>query len=144
MNTQSALRPELESLLAFWFVQCGERKFPMRCHLGGSARWQRNLASFGVVQYGCLRVYECHSCAQGLTVRLGRSAIGLSTDELPAEIRTDLRAGFEQAWERRAPHIARARVPKGGRIVRYTDLMLPLSENGKHIDGMLFASYASA
>jgi len=116
----------------------------MRCRLGDTARWQRNLALFDVVQYGSLRVYECRSSAQGLTARLGRDPIGLSTDELPPEIRTELRAGFEQAWERRAPHIAQARVPKDGRIVRYTDLMLPLSENGKHIDGMLFASYAMA
>ena len=140
-NTVVGLHPELESLLAYWFVKCGGRKFPMRASLDDRTRWERNLALFDVLQYGALRVYECRASAEDLAPRLGRAPIGLSTDELAPEIRAELRASFEQAWARKAPHIAQARAPKGGRIVRYSDLVLPLSENGMNIDGMMLGSY---
>jgi hypothetical protein len=135
------LHPELESLLAYWFVKCDGRKFPSRACLDERTRWARNLALFDVMQYGALRIYECRSSAEDLAPRLGGAPIGLATDELAPEIRAELRACFEQAWERKAPHIAQGRALKGGRIARYSDLVLPLSENGKNIDGMLLASY---
>jgi hypothetical protein len=138
MNTLAGLHPELESLLAFWFVKCGARKFPSRAALDGKQRWAGNLALFDVLQYGALRVYECRSCAGALAARLGPAPTGLSTDELAPEIRAELRAGFEQAWLRAAPHIAQARGIDGA---NYSDLVLPLSENGKNIDGMLLGSY---
>jgi hypothetical protein len=134
---QPGLHPELESLLAYWFVRRGEGKFPSRTGVGDRERWARHLALFDVLQYGALRIYECRSSAGGLAERLGKSPIGLSTDELAPEIRAGLRGGFEQAWARKAPHIGQAVAYN----VRYSDLVLPLSENGLHIDGMLLASY---
>jgi hypothetical protein len=138
------LHPQLESLLAYWFVKCSGRKMPSRTDvpLREWERWHRNLALFDVIQYGALRIYECRLSAADLLPRLGCEATGLSIDELAPDVRAELRANFERAWEKKAPVMAQARVLSGAAIVRYSDLILPLSDNGASVDGFLLGSYA--
>lgn len=137
------LHPELESLLGYWFVKCGGRKMPPRSEmpLREWERWHRNLALFGVIQYGALRVYECRMASCDLVTRLGGDITGLSLDEMDQEARASLRVNFESAWEKRAPVLGKTRMMSGSGIVTYSDLILPLSENGRSADAILLGSY---
>ncbi len=143
MSAAPDLHPKLESLLAYWFVKCAGRKMPRRADvpLREWDRWHRNLALFDVIQYGALRLYECRLSAADLEQRLGCEATGLPIDALNPDVRTDLRAGFESAWERKAPVIAQARIASGNSVIHYAELILPLSDNDVTIDGMLLGSY---
>ncbi|HEY2071130.1 MAG TPA: PAS domain-containing protein [Rhizomicrobium sp.] len=137
------LHPELESLLAYWFVKRAARTMPARSEMppGEWERWHRNLALFGVIQYGALRVYECRMASPALAARLGGDVTGLSLDEMDADVRTSLRVNFESAWEKRAPVLGRTRMMVGAEAVTYSDLILPLSDNGRSADLILLGSY---
>jgi hypothetical protein len=140
---QPPLHPELESLLAFWFVKCAGRKMPARrdLPLAEWERWHRNLALFEVIQYGALRIYECRLSAADLGARFACEATGLALDDLQPDVRAELRAGFENACEKKAPVIVAARVLTGSAIVNWSELILPLSDNDARVDALLFASY---
>lgn len=137
------LHPKLESLLAHWFVKCAGRRMPSRIDLPLREweRWHRNLALFEVIQYGALRLYECRLSAADLMQRFGCEATGPSVDALDASIRYELRGNFESAVLRKAPVIGRMRLWSGASIVIFSDLILPLSENGESVDTLLMGSY---
>jgi hypothetical protein len=76
-----------------------------------------------------------------LAARLGGDVTGLSLDEMDADVRTSLRVNFESAWEKRAPVLGRTRMMVGAEAVTYSDLILPLSDNGRSADLILLGSY---
>ncbi len=133
------LPPELQSLLALWFVRRGGdgvpdwRALPLR----DLEPWFDHIARIEPFGYGDLRFFNFRLCGARLVARFGRDVSGLALNDLDAPIRNGLRATLERACGTKQPAFAEASAPSE---LPYCDLALPLCDDG-HIILLLLASY---
>lgn len=133
------LVPELEALLGFWRRLYGTKPIPGRSRFDAAELkpWGRNIVW---IEAGD-GVFRLRSFGIDLIRRFGRHAADHSVDELAQDIAASLRETLWRSVATAAPVAAMATVQLGRQAAVFSDLVLPVSSDGRRISLLLLASY---
>lgn len=131
--------PELEALLGLWRRRYGAKPIPERSRFDAAELnpWERNIVW---IEAGD-DVFRLRSFGIELIRRFGRHAANHSVDELAQDIAAGLRETLWRSVATAAPIAALASVQLGRQAAIFSDLILPISSDGRRIGLLLLASY---
>lgn len=134
--------PELDALRALWASKCGARAMPPRAALDmpGLARWRAHAATAEVEHGG--GGFRMGWVGEWLAEHHGAAGGALSGEDLSREIGAALSADLERASALKAPVFTlRAGTSAMGDDTQYSQLVLPLSDDGDTVVALLVATY---
>ncbi len=134
--------PELDALRALWASKCGARAMPPRAALdvAALARWRTHAALVEVENDG--GGFRMGWVGEWLAERHGAPRGAYGGQDLSREIGAALSADLERASALKAPVFTlRAGTLATGGETQYSQLVLPLSDDGDTVVGLLVATY---
>ena len=134
--------PELDALRALWASKCGARAMPPRAALdmAALARWRTHAASAEVEHEG--GGFRIGWVGEWLAEHHGAPRGALGGEDLSREIGAALSADLERASALKAPVFTlRPGTSATGDDTQYSQLVLPLSDDGDTVVALLVATY---
>lgn len=132
--------PELETLLAFWERLRGQRSIPSRRDLDISALkpWLGHLMLLDALGNGRFR-YRVYG--SNVAALFGRDLQGQEVDELPPDVREEVRQDYLQVATSRAARFGILERVIADKMHKFGKLTLPLSDDGEAVTKLLAAIY---
>lgn len=132
---------KLDSLLALWNEKRGKRAMPSRSDLAVSALkpWLGHLA---ILDLNNSKGATFRLCGTNLRARFGGEMTGCQVDALEDGVAGQLGQAIERLSETCEPIRTQHKDKIKEFPTIYYDLCLPLADDGRKIDSILFASYA--
>ena len=131
---------KLEKLVAVWRAKCVDGRLPSRDDFTPRdlKPWLSNVALLELVPEGG---YRFRVCGTGLIPRFGCDATGKTIEELAGEWRTDLQNRLDRSSTLQTPDIARFQIPLVLKRTDYSEVILPLANDGAQVSMLLLAAY---
>ncbi|HVZ69679.1 MAG TPA: PAS domain-containing protein [Rhizomicrobium sp.] len=132
------LHPKLIALFSLWSAKCDGEKLPARelFTIAELRPWLGHLALLEPLGSD----YHFHLSGTELIARFGGEATGRMLGSCRAEHAT-LRAALNEACQTRAPVPAVSAIEANGETAIWNEIVLPLSNDGKHVSRLLVGSY---
>ena len=131
---------KLENLVAVWRAKCVDGCLPSRDDFTPRdlKPWLSNLALLECIPEGG---YQFRVCGTGLISRFGCDATSMAVEELTEELRIDLRNRLDRSSTLQMPIVARLQIPSARKCADYSELILPLANEGARVSMLLLATY---
>jgi hypothetical protein len=132
------METKLMSLKALWDTKRQERSMPSRDDFGIQELkpWLGYLALVDVTGEQTFRL-----CGTNLVTRFGGDMTGRRVAEVIAALQQRVTDQIANACETKAPVAVKSSIPAHGQLVIYSELILPLSQDGEAVSMLLWASY---
>lgn len=131
---------KLEKLVTLWRAKCVNGRLPSRDDFTPRdlKPWLGNLALLELVPAGG---YRFRVCGTGLIPRFGCDATGKVIEDLAGKLRMDLQNRLERSSALQTPVIARLQIPLAQKWTDYSEVILPLANDGAQVSMLLLAAY---
>ncbi|MGD0866506.1 MAG: PAS domain-containing protein [Rhizomicrobium sp.] len=128
---------KLSTLRALWERKCSGRAMPARAEfdVGVLKPWLGNLALIDIPS-NMIRL-----CGTSLMSRFGRDATGRNIASLDKVVAASLMSGIDCARTTKSPTDGEYRCIVAGYLVRFQELVLPLSDDGIEVTTILLGSF---
>ena len=132
------MEAKLTSLRALWDAKRHERAMPLRddFNIHELKPWLGHLALIDVTGERTFRL-----CGTSLFSRFGGDVTGRSVAQVIAALRQGVTEQVAKACETKTPAFVKSCIQGYGHPVIYSELVLPLSQDGKEVSMLLWASY---
>ncbi|MGC9954531.1 MAG: PAS domain-containing protein [Rhizomicrobium sp.] len=132
------MEAKLTGLRALWDAKRQERAMPSRDDFGihELKPWLGHLALLDVAGERTFRL-----CGTNLSARFGGDMTGCRVAEVIAALRQGVTEQVAKACETKTPVAVKNYIPVRGQQVIYSELILPLSQDGEEVSMLLWASY---
>ena len=134
---------KLEKLVAVWRAKCIDGRLPSRDDFTPRdlKSWLSNLALLERIPEGG---YRFRVCGTGLILRFGCDTTGMAVEELTEQLRIDLRNRLDRSSTLQMPIVARLQIPSARKCADYSELILPLANEGARVSMLLLATYPAS